>query len=130
MAEKKITAPLYPNTQRQLRALEKLDGVLLEASQCLVEQIEGKVRRLKLCLFGDQPVRARTAHPYGDAPITGVKISRDGKEGWNAELTFEVPAEAPECRRRHASELAGAAALAANAAHGSDDALAATRATA
>ncbi len=109
MAERKITAPLYPNTLRQKRALERLDGLLLEQSQCLVEQIEGKVRRLVLRLFNDQPVRARTAHPYGDAPITGVTIRRDGK-AWNAELVFDVPAADCAERRLRASDAGAASA--------------------
>ena len=117
MAERKITAQIYPNTLRQKRALERLDGLLLEQSQCLVEQIGGKVRRLVLRLFNDQPVRARTAHPYGDAPITGVTIRRDGKE-WNAELVFNVPAA--ECAERHLrTSGAGASATAVELQHAS-----------
>jgi hypothetical protein len=106
MSERKVTvtAPLYPNTKRQLSTLEQLDGQLLDRSQCLVEEIEGKVRRLIFTLFGTR-VRARTQHPFGgDATVKEVAIKRDG-EDWEAEITYEVP---PRSRRRREGPCATA----------------------
>lgn len=103
MTDRKVIAPLYPNTKKQHTTLEQLDGMLLDASQCLVEQIEGKVRRLIFNLFDGQTVRARTAHPFGDASVKEVAIRREGPD-WVSEITYDVP----ERRHRHRGRQAAA----------------------
>lgn len=111
MTDHKIVAPLYPNTKKQYSALKKLDGMLLDASQCLVEQIEGKVRRICFLLFDNQTVRARTSIPYGDAPLKSVSVKRKGGE-WGCELTYSVP-EHRRVPRKGAEDPEGEVAVAA-----------------